>query len=75
MERPILKQEIVDKIKSDQILFGKVAYALGVSVLSLQRILLNNEARLTQFSVLKVLREHLNLKQDTDLLTEMEPAA
>lgn len=74
MEKLILKQEIVDKVRTDQILFGKVAYALGVNVLSLNRILLNNDPRLTQYSVLKVLREHLNLKQDRELLTEMVAA-
>ena len=74
MEKLILKQEIVDRVRTDQILFGKVAYALGVNVLSLNRILLINDPRLTQYNVLKALREHLNVKQDTDLLTEMQPA-
>lgn len=73
MENKGLKEGIVDKIKTDPILYGKVAEALGVSPTSLPRILYANDEKLTQVKVLRVLREHLDA-QDSELLPEMQEA-
>lgn len=73
MEQLVLRKEIVDAIKKDTPLFSQVASLLGVSVYTMPRILIDNDARLTQASILRVLREHLHLT-DADLLTEMEAA-
>lgn len=74
MEQLVLKQEVVDAIKKDTGLYAAVASLLGVSSYSMPRILIANDARLTQASVLKVLRDHLKIKKDADLLTEMAAA-
>lgn len=73
MELLILKQEIVDKVKEDQILYGKVAKALGIGAPSLIYLLRVNSTKLTQASVMMVLKDHLNIKKDSELLTEMQP--
>lgn len=74
MEKLVLKQEFVEKIQNDGILFGKVAYMLGVKPVTLPQILAANNAKLTQASVLRILREHLGITQDSELLTEMQEA-
>lgn len=72
MAQLVLKNEIVDKIQNDGVLFGKVAMAVDIKPVSLPRLLYNNDVKLTQASVLMVLREHLGVEQDTDLLEEMQ---
>jgi len=72
METLVLKPEIIDSIKKDSILFGSVAKVLGVSAFSLPRILLANDPRLTQASVLKLLRMQLSITKDIDLLCELQ---
>lgn len=74
MSQLVLKQEVVDAIKRDTILYAKVATALGISSYTMPKVLGGNEVRLTQASVLRVLREHLNISEDSELLTEMEAA-
>ena len=71
MENNGLRKEIVDKIKSDPILYGKVAAALEISPTTLPRLLYANDGKLTQASVLMVLREHLGV-QDNALLSIMQ---
>jgi hypothetical protein len=71
MERLILKQGIVDAIKFDPILYGKVAVVLGVSISSMPRILKANQPDLAQASILRLLRDHLGVKHDKDLLEEV----
>lgn len=73
MDRLILKQDIVDRIKEDQLLYGKVAYVLGIGAPSLRAVLRANHEKLTQAAVLRVLRDHLGKKKDSDLLTNMQP--
>lgn len=74
MEKIILKQEILDKIKKDPILFGRVAKALEIIPISLPRLLYSIEpVKLTQANVLKVLREYLGV-QDNELLEVMQEA-
>lgn len=70
MEPMILKQEIMEKIKSDPLLYGKVAYVLGVSPLSMPRILGSNSPKLVRISVLKLLKQHLKIEQDKDLFED-----
>lgn len=74
MGQIVLKQEIVDKIKTDAELFGKVATVLDISPLSLPRLLYANDIKLTQAGVLRILCEHLGEIQDSNLLTEMQEA-
>lgn len=71
MKQMILKQEILDKMKSDPLLFGKVGFILGISSMTLPKMIMLNDRRLTQASVLRVLREHLGIKKDSELLEEM----
>jgi hypothetical protein len=66
----VLKQEILDNIKRDPILFGRVAEALGVAPTTLPRIIYDNDRKLTQIGVLKVLGKHLK-KSQNDLLEEI----
>jgi hypothetical protein len=74
MDRILLKKEVIDKISGDGELFGKVSNALGITPASLPRLLYRNHVKLTQAHVLKLLREHLNVSEDSELLTEMQPA-
>lgn len=70
----VLRPEIVDCIKADGILYGKVANAIGVRPGSLKGLLLKNHQKLTLPKSLQVLSEHLG-KQYNDLLTEIQTAA
>jgi hypothetical protein len=68
MERFILKQDIVEEIKKDQILYGQIASITGYSILSMRSVLNDNTSpKLTQLSVLKHLSEYLHKDQE-DLL-------
>lgn len=68
MEREVLKQEILDKIKSDSMLYGKVGAELKISPASLPRLIYDKDNRLTQRGVLSILSEHLKIKNQEDLL-------
>lgn len=70
MNRIVLKEEILEEIKSDEALKEKVANAIGISKYSMPRLIYGNDKKLTQAAVLKVLREHLKLK-DKDLIAEI----
>ncbi len=74
MDRLILKKEVVEEIKYDAVLYGKVAASLGIGAPSLRFVLARNHIKLTQASVLRILREHLGITKDSDLLTEMQEA-
>lgn len=69
-----LKQEIVEKIGDDPLLFGKVADALYIKPISLPYLLNRNHAKLTRKPVLQVLKKHLGKEQDSELLEEMQIA-
>lgn len=76
----VFKSEIVVEIRKDQVLFGKVATALGVAIRTLQDKLPANKPELATASSLKVIREHLSQKwgrvvQDKELLMELVHAA
>jgi hypothetical protein len=72
MKSLVLKLEIIETIKKEPVLFGAVADMLGKSVFTLITLLRNNDPVLTQASVLRVLRNHLNIKKDIELLEEIE---
>lgn len=74
MEKLILKPEIIEAIKKDSDLFKKVADELKISLYTMPNFLLRNDARLTQANVLRLIRMHLGLKKEFDLLCEMQPA-
>jgi hypothetical protein len=65
----ILKKDIIDKITADGALFGKIANALDVAPVSLPRILYKNDQKLTQATVLRIIKEHLEM-DDSELLEE-----
>jgi hypothetical protein len=74
MEREVLKQDILDKIKTDPMLYGKVAAELKISPASLPRLIYDKDNRLTQRGVLRILSEHLTIETQDDLLeTISEP--
>lgn len=75
MAQLILKPEIVEEIKTNQVLFGEVAKALDISIRTLFDLLPKNPPRIATASVLQVLRERLNFTQDSDLLQEMQEPA
>lgn len=75
MDRLILRQAIVDRIKIDPLLYGKVAYILDFKPGSLRKILADNDAMLTQASVLRILKDHLGKTEDSDLLEEIQMTA
>lgn len=74
MEKLILKPEIVETLKNDPVAIGSIAEILGVSFTTMPRMIMRNDAKLTQAGVLKYLRKRLSIKNDSDLLTELEPA-
>jgi len=75
MEKLILKTEVIDKIRKDPILYGKIALALGITPMSLPRILASKSIRLTEALVLQVLRDYLNVSKDSELLMSAERIA
>lgn len=66
----ILKKEILDKIKKNPELFGKVMLCLDTTVTYGLQLIYNNDPKLTQASVLRILREYLHIKKDSELLEE-----
>lgn len=72
MEQIVLKQKIVEKITSDGNLFGQVANSLGIAPVSLPRLLYKRDTKLTQASVLKIIRGHLGIEDDSELLEKIE---
>lgn len=75
MEKIVLKDEVLSKIKSNGTLFGAIATVLNISPSSLPRLLINNDSRLTQADVLRILKSHLKIKNDKDLFTRAPVAA
>jgi hypothetical protein len=71
MERQVLKQGILDEIKKDAMLYGKIGAELGISPTSLPRLLYSNDKRLTQINVLRILCEHLKIEDQNDLFEKI----
>jgi hypothetical protein len=75
MERFALKQDIVDVIKKDPILYGEIASLTGHTILSMRKVLNdNNSIKLTQLTVLKHLSDKLKINQNDllEVVTEKE---
>ena len=72
MERIVLKSEIVDKIKQDAVLTKKIADSLNISEKSMPRLLYGNDPKLTQACVLRILKSHLKISKDNQLLAEIQ---
>ncbi len=68
----ILKKEILEKIKKDPVLFGKVAECLDTTVRYGLILVHNNDVKLTQANVLRILKNYLGVTKDSDLLEERE---
>jgi hypothetical protein len=68
------EKEIVQAIKKDGFLYGKVAAALDRTPGSLRKILAENDQKLTQVAVPRILRKYLGVTQDSEQLTEMQEA-
>jgi hypothetical protein len=72
MKKIVLKSEIVDKIKSDANLNKKIADSLGISERSMPRLLYGNDPKLTQACVLRILKSHLKINKENQLLAEIQ---
>ena len=73
MERFALKQDIVDEIKKDPILYGQIASLTGHTILSMLKVLNdNNSVKLTQVTVLNHLSDYLKKNQNSllEVVTE-----
>jgi hypothetical protein len=70
MERIGLKQDVIASIKSNSLLYGKVGNELKMAPTTLIKLLYDNDKRLTQAGVLKILGKHLGKKQN-ELLEEI----
>lgn len=77
MAKLVLKDKIVDQIKTDQVLYGKVAFAMDLTIRSMFDVLRKENAseRLATATVLQVLRDHLKITQDGELLEEVTATA
>ena len=72
MAQLVFKQEVLETIKKDQILFGTIAATLGLSIRTLSDLLPTNPPRLATASVLRILRERINVESDDLLLEEQD---
>jgi hypothetical protein len=72
IQKLLLKPEVIAKIKGDNTLFAKVADSLGVTSLYLPYVLRTNSNRLTELAVLRILKDHLCIADENDLLVEVK---
>ena len=72
MARLGLTQEAIEAIRQDPILQGQVASAIGTSTLTLPRILKRNDVKLTGIAVINILRKHLGVQRQLDLVVEVD---
>ena len=76
MEKIGLKQDVLDGIKSNPILFGKVCSAADLTPRSLNDLLtpknnLKARERLASATVIQLLRNELKVQQDSEILEEI----
>lgn len=71
MDQMGLKKEVLDEIRSNALLSGKVAFILGITTASLPRLLNSNHPKLTQAAILKILRDELRVTEDNKLLIKI----
>ena len=72
MAKLVLKQEILEKVKTDPVLFGEVMEELDTTPSYGLQLLKNNSIKLTQAGVLQIIKDYLKVPQDMDLLEEMQ---
>lgn len=73
MSELVLKPEVLEAMKRDPMLYGKVAAAINASPLSMPDMIRKNHRRFTEAKALKVMAEHLG-KDEKDLITEAAEA-
>jgi hypothetical protein len=64
-----IKQEVLDKIKTDPDLFAKVAKALNIKPASLPMAIERNGSNLNQYSIVKLVSDYLE-KNPEEILEE-----
>jgi hypothetical protein len=70
-----LKQQYIEAIKRDAVLYGKVAHAMGIGAPSLAFPLRKNSLKFTQKHILELLSDYLDVEEN-DLLEKInEPQA
>lgn len=74
MAQLILQPWVIDAIKANATLYGKVAESLRIAPASLPRLLYRNDERLTQATVLAILRSELDCKDNELLENKMQVA-
>jgi hypothetical protein len=75
MAELLLKKSVLDRIKETPLAFGEIAHTLRVAPRTLTDLLLKNDPRFTQASVLNIIKKHLKeFKNDSELLEEVETA-
>lgn len=67
-----IRQNVVDTIKHEPLLFGEVANELGLTPSSMNRILYANDKRLTQAGVMAIIKRHTGLS-DKEILEKPAP--
>lgn len=72
MEILCLKKQILEQIREDKILSAKVAIQLDVHIGSVYRMLNEKSLRLTQASVLNLLKAELGYDNTEDMLEPIE---
>ncbi len=69
MKETVLQEWVVERIKKNSSLFGKVADYLGNTPRYFLNVLRDNPPHLTQAGVLEILRKELDVIEDSELLT------
>jgi hypothetical protein len=69
MKETVLQQWVVERIKKNSSLFGEVADYLGNTPRYFLNVLRDNPPHLTQAGVLEILKEELDVLEDSELLT------
>ncbi len=72
MEILCVKKQILEQIREDKILAAKIAIQLDVHIGSVYRMLNENSLRLTQASVLNLLKTELGYDNTEDILEPLE---
>lgn len=67
-----LRPEIIEKIKTDPVLFGKVMEQIETTPTYGLQLLYNNNVKLTQAGVLQILKDYLKVSKDSDLLEKLQ---
>lgn len=71
MRQLVLQENILEKIKATPFLLAKIATVLKISTAYLLRLIRENDPRLTQASVLELIKTHLELPMNKILEKEV----